>query len=728
MPGPKTRISTLLCVFLLCLFNVHGAFAQDQSLKDRLVGDEEAPLEISAKEMKLREETYELKGDIVLKKANQILHAEEGIYNTKSGIARVAGGVRLEMAGDVLECEEGVFNLVEQTGQVSRAHLFLRESQYSIGGGQIEKLGVDTYSVQDARLTTCNGDPSDWSITGSKVDVTVEGYGTIRNFAFRIREFPIFYVPYMIFPAKTERQTGLLLPKADYSDRNGVSMELPFFWAISDQTDATFYARYMSERGYIQGLEYRYIDNQGSKGAFLYDILSDDIEEKDLNDPNQVEVSPFPRTNQTRYWLRGRTDQDLPHDVLARLDLDFVSDQDYLREFEGDLFGFKARPDLREESRRPVEERYSPTRRSSLRLSHEGEAYSLQGASSYHQLPENPPEDDTSQPLGALDFAFLPQGIPHLPVFFRFDTDYQYIWRDAGSKGHGLSFGPDLSYPMWLGRHLTLVSSINYTGNMEWFDDPLEGNDHRFKDAYQAQARLSTILERVFGIEWGSIKKLKHKVTPSLTYDYGVSPDGRDESQWFNPLDREPNVNRIVFSIENLLDARMENERGVVSYRQLATFNLSQGYNIDKARRDESPEEEKEAFEPLLATMILRPFPSLYFVGRAAWDYEKDKATAVDLSLDFSVPRSGNRRDRYALDYVNVEKRNRSLKFWADVNLSYGFSVGASISRDLDLKHDIHSGYWMEYESQCWAVQVGMEEEEAGTRFMLSVRLLGFNW
>ena len=125
--------------------------------------------------------------------------------------------------------------------------------------------------------------------------------------------------------------------------------------------------------------------------------------------------------------------------------------------------------------------------------------------------------------------------------------------------------------------------------------------------------------------------------------------------------------------------------------------------------------------------MESKKVPGLYFVGRAAWDYEMDKVTAVDLSLDLSVPRSGNRKDRYALDYVDVESGNKSLKFQADVNLTYGFSVGASIHRDLGLKHDIHSGYWVEYESQCWAVQVGMEEEEAGTRFSLSVRLHGFN-
>jgi LPS-assembly protein len=536
-------------------------------------------------------------------------------------------------------------------------------------------------------------------------------------------------MPYLLFPAKTKRQTGLLLPKVGYSDRNGGSVEVPFFWAISDQVDATFYGRYMTERGYMQGLEFRYIADQDSKGTFLFDILSDDIGEKDENDPDQMEVSPYARTNQTRYWLRGRMDQDLPYDVGARLDMDFVSDQDYLREFEGDLFGFEARPDLREESGRPMEERYSPTRRSNLRFSHGGEAYSLQGSSSYYQVPGNSSEDNTPQPLGALDFALLPQQIPYLPVFLRFDTDYQYIWRDAGTKGHGLSFNPEISYPVWFGRYLALDSSIGYIGNMEWFDDPLENNDHQSKGAYQAQAKLSTIFERVFGTGWGNIKKLKHKVTPSLAYEYGVFPDEQDESPWFNPLDQEESkVSRVVFSIENLLDARMENEEGMVSYRQLATFTLTQGYDISEARRDEAPGEEKKGFEPLLATVILRPFHGLHFLGRTAWDYEKDKLTTVDLSLDLSLPRSGGRTDRFAVDYVDVEGSNRGLNFLADVHLSHGFSAGTLLNRDLDLKISSYSTYWLEYKSQCWGVRLGAKKEDEETSFMLTFHLFGLSW
>lgn len=725
-----TRKCVFIGILLLCLFKVHWSFADETFSKERLLGDEEVPWEITAKSLSYqeKEETWVAKGDVVIKKANQTLYAQEAICDKKTGIVRASGDVRLEAAEDVLKCDRGIFNLKNQTGKIFNGLLFLKQNHYYVSGDVIEKIAKDTYLVKNCHLTTCDGPTPAWSITGSEVKVTMEGYGKVKHAAFRIRELPIFYVPYLLFPAKSKRQTGLLPPRVGYSDLNGVGAEFPFFWAISDNTDATFYERYMSERGYMQGLEFRYITNQNSKGAFLLDILSDRIEEKDLSDPAQAELSPFPRTNSTRYWLRGRMDQDLPYDSVARLDVDFVSDQDHLREFEKELSGLEVRPDLIEESGRPLEERFSPTRRSALRLSHDGESYSLQALAAYHQLPENRADDKTPQPIGGLDFTLLPQLLPQVPFYFKFDTDYEYIWRDVGTKGHSISFTPELSYPAWLGRHLEFDASVSYTGNAEWFDDPLDNTSLRTKDAYQAQARLSTILERVFGVEWRNVKKLKHKVTPSLTYDYRIRPEEQDESPWFEPIDLGADVNRIVFSIENLFDARMEDEKGVATYRQLATFNLSQGYNIDEARRDEEPGRNKKPFEPLLATMTLRPFPDLYFTGRSAWDHDKDKLTTVDLSLDLSVPRSGSRKDRYFIDYVDLEDRNKALRFWADVNLAYGFSAGTSLNRDLDLHQNIHCSYWLEYQSRCWAVRLDVGKEDEETSVMITLRLLGFNW
>jgi hypothetical protein len=54
-----------------------------------------------------------------------------------------------------------------------------------------------------------------------------------------VKDVPIFYFPYFLFPAKTTRETGLLFPRIGYSNRRGFQWEQPFFWAINKSSDAT---------------------------------------------------------------------------------------------------------------------------------------------------------------------------------------------------------------------------------------------------------------------------------------------------------------------------------------------------------------------------------------------------------------------------------------------------------------------------------------------------------
>ena len=725
------KLSELICLsfvaVFLVVFQAGFCLAVDELLRDHGSDDEDVPWQIQADSMSYVEEEglYIAEGGVLIRRKGQSLSSQKAKYNEKTGIVEATGNVRLEANGDILQGESGIFDLNSQQGQITEGHLFLRENHIYISGTVMEMLGQNTYRVKDCRVTTCDGEKPAWSITGSEVKVTVEGYGTVKNAAFRVKDVPIFYLPRAFFPAKTKRQTGFLPPRLGYSSRNGGDVEAPFFWAISEQTDASFYQRYMSKRGYMQGLEFRYVAENDSKGIFLFDVLSDREKEKDLGDPGQIDLSPFPRTNETRYWLRSRTDQQFPLGVQARLDTDFVSDQDYLKEFRAGLYGFDARPDLAEESGRPVEEIQSPTRRSALRLSRDRQDYSLQAISSYHQRPENPPNDRTPQPLAGVDFTLLPRSLPWFPLFLKFDTDYDYVWREEGRKGNRFSFSPEISYPMWFGRYLEFEPLISYTSNTQWVDGH-PGMNHQTRDTYRIQGRISTILERVYNFEWRDTKRLKHKFTPSLIYDFRGHEDGDRFQPWFEPIDAEADVNRISLNLENLLDSRKENDEGEVTYSQWGTFSLIQGYDISEARRDEEPGSERQPFEPLIGIWRFTPFPDLDFDAEVHWDHHESEISFTDLSLELYIERSGGRKDEYKIDYQDRKGENEDLSFHLHVNLFYGLALGTSLKRDLKVGHTIESRYWLEYQTQCWGVRVATESLAGIDSVMVSFRLLGF--
>jgi hypothetical protein len=279
---------------------------------------------------------------------------------------------------------------------------------------------------------------------------------------------------------------------------------------------------------------------------------------------------------------------------------------------------------------------------------------------------------------------------------------------------------------MFFSRFLEFEPSVSYIRDTKWFDDPQGNDDHQSRDAYQFEARLSTVLERIFYFERRDIKKSKHKVTPKLTYTFRAAKDGDEPRPWFEPMDTEEKINRVAFSLENRLDARKEDDKGGVTYWQWGTFTLSQGYDIEEERRDEPPGTETEPWEPLEGVLSLTPFPGLDLDAEAHWDHEEDEISFADLSLELSIDRSGGRKDRFMIDYQFIRGESETIIYHLDVNLLYGFSFGTSLQRDINLRHDISSAYWLEYQSQCWGVRLSAEEIDDVSTVLVTFRLLGF--
>lgn len=690
-------------------------------------GGESIPWHITANRILnlAEEDLYVAEGEVVISKADQVLTADRVTYDRRSGLVRAEGNVKLSSAGDILRCDKGSFNLNDKTGHLVDGSLFLSTNHYYLQGKEIRKTGPATYIIKGCRITTCDGETPAWSITGSEVKVTIEGYGTVKNAAFFVRRVPFLYFPYIIFPAKRKRQTGFLPPSIGYSKRDYLDFELPFFWAISDQTDATLFERYIRRRGVKHGIEFRYITGADSKGAFLYDTISDKVEKKDMNSEDDLKISPYPRDNKKRYWFRGRSDQEFPLEIVSRLDVDFVSDYDYLREFKEPPLGFESRAELDKESGRPLDEIHSPTRRSALRISRDFQDYSLQALSGFYQRPEHPEGDTTAQPLGDLDLAILPKRMFFLPIFFSLDSDYGFIYRDTGQRGRRLALSPSVSYPLWPIPYLELEPSIKYFVAYQWLEEYEGHKGKQEKDAYELGLRVSTILDRIFYLKEGNIKSIKHKFQPTLSYTLRPYQKKDDYRPWFEEVDTYGRLNSVSLSLDNYFDARRQDEKGRSTYSQGANFILTQGYDIDEATEENAPGEKREPFSPLNASLSLTPYPALNLTASTTWNHYKEYISSGIVGLDLTVKRSGGRQDSYSIDYVYARDSTRNLNYELTMNLLYGFSVGAQARRDLNIKHDIENSYWIDYQSQCWGLRLIYEDLDEDKRAMVFFRLLG---
>ena len=59
------------------------------------------------------------------------------------------------------------------------------------------------------------------------------------------------------------------------------------------------------------------------------------------------------------------------------------------------------------------------------------------------------------------------------------------------------------------------------------------------------------------------------------------------------------------------------------------------------------------------------------------------------------------------------------------MNLVYGLSAGSYYQRDLNVKENVSTKYWLQYQRQCWGLRLTVKDEDEDTSVMLEFQLIG---
>ncbi|MBV8199172.1 MAG: LPS assembly protein LptD, partial [Acidobacteria bacterium] len=212
------------------------------------------------------------------------------------------------------------FDLDTKTGKMLEATAYVAPDYY-FSGVEVDKTGEDTYEVLDGLFTSCSQKTPDWSFHLARARVEVEGYAHMRNVTFRVKELPLFYTPWLLYPAKKDRASGMLMPSIHSSGRRGPSLGLAYFQTLGESYDDTIHLEPYF-RGYLGvGDEFRYHPTEGTWG---------DITGYAVKDPAD--------NGKLRWKVRADHDtEDLPFGMRMVLQYQKFSDFDYLRDFEHDF-------------------------------------------------------------------------------------------------------------------------------------------------------------------------------------------------------------------------------------------------------------------------------------------------------------------------------------------------------------------------------------------------------
>lgn len=711
--------------------------------RESFVGGTTGTWQITAEQVSYdkKQDAYEAAGNVVISSGDRSLQADWARLDARKQEADLKGNVQLRYGRDWLKGEHVIWNLQDETGRVDGGLIYFDKNHFYIQGRLIAKTGPSNYELEDGYLTTCDPQNPDWKIKYKSMKVNTDGFAWVKHTSFWAGSIPFVYTPFVGLPIARDRQSGLLLPWAGASSLNGIEGEQPFYWAIRQDMDMTFYGRYMQERGWMSGAEYRIANKIFGEGIWLGNYLRDQASKEHLARYD------YPYLKSDRYWVRSRHSFDLPLNIEGKLDLDLVSDQNYLKEFKNGSTSYDYTNGIFTKAfgRGVLNDDTITARENTLYLNRRGDSSLLYLDTIYWDQLDRSIDEYTLQRLPELSFNMLPNRIDRSPLYYNLQTSAVNYYRRDGDKGYRLNLSPRIGYPLHWKNYLDLQPSVGVDSTsyrVDWQENSRDSWQQRTLP--DVKLEMTSRLNRVYGFNVGNYVAMQHSVRPELMYEYMPKVSQADLPR-FDSLDNIDERHGITYGISNFLMGKASavdaQGQSATSYKEFARLQVYQTLNIRKAA---TPDTDFSAFDAVQ--------PSYDGRDTAESETEKTRFSPLNLLLDIYPGRyitltydtqvatedgNVNRQDLYAtLDSGKGYYVRAGYQFFrgtvidelimeSGVKLVSNLYLSTYHDYSFDKQELFKQAYGLKYQHGCWGVGLTYCKEGRDNSFAFSIDLLG---
>lgn len=490
----------LIIAFFFCATAQAASSFEVEGLSAKVHGTAERTLYHS------KEKIYEGFNHVVLSGEGQRLTADYIWIDTKTREFKAKGNVTYVTKTTTVEAAEIHYNLDTETGAIFYGRV--SNDYYSLKGQLIRKISKDRFLTTDGEYSTCKDCAESWKLSARNVDLTLDGYAFMESVYVKIKDIPTLYIPYLVLPIKTRRQTGLLFPRLGSNTRHGFVYVQPFYWAIDPHQDMTLSGGKYSHRGWREEGEYRYKSYNGIEGIINY-YRTSDRDFKTLDHRSALKTThiwPFAEN----FNMRWRVNE--------------ISDREYLTDFPEDMSGI-TEPSLDSSAimNAPFSDFFVSAEAKRYRNMVTDQTVGFDGS--------------TVQAIPTVYFGAKERGLfgPLMGSFYgrfdRFSRNNGSFYDANNNKIYDQStdnlreadrfiFTPELSAPFRLGKYLGIAPSVQYNELRYHFNLPT--NSINFSDTslryVSTKVEASTVFERVYAYDGKNVNRFKHQVSPFITY------------------------------------------------------------------------------------------------------------------------------------------------------------------------------------------------------------------
>lgn len=676
----------------------------------------------SALALETQEETrVSVSGAVEIKYKDITVHAERLTFHRDTMTVEGEGNVVLDQGPNRITGERLDFDLMTKLGTFWNATAYVHPDYY-FSGAVIAKTGPIDYSVDQGVFTSCTGDRvPDWSFALSSADIEIEGYARVRNARLRVKRLPVFYWPYMLWPAKTERATGLLMPNIGYSRRRGAYLGLAHYQVLGPSYDNTVYLDAFSEGFHGFGDEFRYRPADGTKGRAIAYYFQGPVSLR----PDGEIVGGEPEDSAWKVDWEHVTER-MAFGLRGVVDLEHYSDFERFRDFERSE---------RDNTRRFL---YSNVflsgnwgAHSATLLLDQRETFIGDGQESafQRQLPE-------------LDYRLRERKLGASPFYLSLGANASFLQTERDGfydAGYGrFDLVPEIKLPLRPAPWLSLAVAAG--GRATWWGessvtteiDPLtQLPERRCGDRLAETGEIycgesltrvypSTGFEmvgpsfsRIFDNASGYFAKFKHVIEPRWRYTYLGNFEEQDRVPQFDELDllRPSNVADVALVNRVLAKPGAADAGGAF---EIFSFELAQAYSFDDTQplqrsRDRSVTSAESA---IFAKLRFNPSRKFSLQTQAAYStlFSGLESTSISGTARFKRADLGlTWFTRYSPELGTTQSDQARLSFGLD-------AIPQRLRFDGQVSYDIESGeiqqqrYFLNYTSQCWSVRLEVRE------------------
>jgi len=580
-------------------------------------------------ERDLRSKTEKGVGKAWVRYQDKEIWADEIELDRFTGKAIANGNVKLREKNLEIFCNRAIYALDGSEALLEEATLLI--GQMVVTGATVKKTGPNRYELTEGIYTNCNTIPIsdrtagkclfDWKLYGRKFDLTVDGYIYAYDVIIYSKDLPLSYLPFFIAPAKSRRQTGLLMPSVTTSNHVGTGFSIPFFWAMSPWQDLTFTPTYFTVAGFHLGSEYNYAYSDKSRGGFSLFFNAQPFNARranpellnapDNNDPTNPVFIPKNKilnfAGELALTLKNTI--HFGEGILARQSVNYVSDPFYVQDYPNDIGLGKSNLGYL----RSLATLTYPTEKTLYYL----------GIIHHQSLIVSTDSPPTTQPEKKADRGSLTQ-LPRLGLsqkfseitdrylYFEFDSQLNHFWRPAESfdnnkplpgdnditpgapfqtgdfirEGQRVQFEPKLIAQFPLTKGLEIQPLFRGLFSAYHFDLPNSTTPHR--ESLSTEIPLSFYLSRRFDSPFLGLNKVSHLIQPRLIYANLLYKSPIPSHPFFETTHPSFDRNDLVSNFEYLKLELIQRFRRQVDKESVRfiTFQLSNQYNSRIDRSD----------------------------------------------------------------------------------------------------------------------------------------------